>query len=101
LPTKYGLRNLGGIIVVDFIDMERLEHREQVYSSFCEEMKKDPVKTQVYPMSPLGLVELTRKRTRESLSKALTCPCLRVTGGVTLNQKKRLLIEFLELVKRI
>ncbi len=69
------LRNLGGIIVVDFIDMERLEHREQVYSSFCEEMKKDPVKTQVYPMSPLGLVELTRKRTRESLSKTLTCPC--------------------------
>lgn len=69
------LRNLGGIIVVDFIDMERLEHREQVHSSFCEEMKKDPVKTQVYPMSPLGLVELTRKRTRESLSKTLTCPC--------------------------
>jgi ribonuclease G len=69
------LRNLGGIIVIDFIDMERAEHRERVYSTFCEEMKKDPVKTQVYPMSPLGLVELTRKRTRESLSKTLTCPC--------------------------
>lgn len=69
------LRNLGGIIVVDFIDMERVEHREQVYSSFTDELKKDPVKTQVYPMSQLGLVELTRKRTRESLSKTLSGPC--------------------------
>ncbi len=69
------LRNLGGIIVVDFIDMDRAEHREQVYSAFCEELKKDPVKTQVYPMSALGLVELTRKRTRESLSKTLAGSC--------------------------
>lgn len=69
------LRNLGGIIVVDFIDMERPEHREQVYAAFCEELKKDPVKTQVYPMSALGLVELTRKRTRESLSKTLAGSC--------------------------
>ena len=69
------LRNLGGIIVVDFIDMERAEHREQVYTAFSEELKKDPVKTQIYPMSALGLVELTRKRTRESLSKTLTGPC--------------------------
>jgi len=69
------LRNLGGIIVVDFIDMERVEHREQVFAAFNEELKKDPVKTQVYPMSALGLVELTRKRTRESLSKTLTGAC--------------------------
>ncbi len=69
------LRNLGGIIVVDFIDMERTEHREQVFTAFTEELKKDPVKTQVYPMSDLGLVELTRKRTRESLSKTLSGPC--------------------------
>ena len=69
------LRNLGGIIVVDFIDMERPEHRDQVFVSFTEELKKDPVKTQVYPISALGLIELTRKRTRESLSKTLTGPC--------------------------
>lgn len=69
------LRNLGGIIVVDFIDMERPEHRDQVFTAFNDELKKDPVKTQVYPMSALGLVELTRKRTRESLSKTLAGPC--------------------------
>ncbi|MEZ4814197.1 MAG: Rne/Rng family ribonuclease [Bdellovibrionota bacterium] len=69
------LRNLGGIIVVDFIDMDRAEHRDQVFAAFSEELKKDPVKTQVYPISGLGLVELTRKRTRESLSKTLAGSC--------------------------
>lgn len=69
------LRNLGGIIIVDFIDLERTENRERIYNAFVEELKKDPVKTQVFPMSPLGLIELTRKRTRESLSKSLTGPC--------------------------
>jgi ribonuclease G len=69
------LRNLGGIIIVDFIDMERVEHRERVYNSLVEEIQKDPVKCQVFPMTPLGLIELTRKRTRESLSKTLSSPC--------------------------
>lgn len=82
------LRNLGGIIVIDFIDMERPEHREQVYSAFCEELKKDPVKTQVYPMSALGLVELTRKRTRESLSKTLAGPCPTCDGWGRVESKE-------------
>ena len=69
------LRNLGGIIILDFIDMDRSSHRDRIYQSLLEELRKDPVKTNVQPISPLGLIEMTRKRTQESLRQKLTSPC--------------------------
>ncbi len=69
------LRNIGGIIVVDFIDMERSSHRDRIYEAFLEELKKDPVKTNVLPISQLGLIEMTRKRTHESLRRKLMEEC--------------------------
>lgn len=69
------LRNCGGIIINDFIDMEKEEHREQVYSALLEALKKDRAKTNVLPISGLGLVEMTRKRTRDTLSRIMCEPC--------------------------
>ena len=69
------LRNCGGIIIIDFIDMEKEEHRQQVYQSLLEALKKDRSKTNVLPISGLGLVEMTRKRTRDTLTRLMTEAC--------------------------
>ena len=69
------LRNCGGIIIIDFIDMEKKEHRNQVYNSLLEALKKDRAKTNVLPISALGLVEMTRKRTRDTLIRVMCTPC--------------------------
>lgn len=69
------LRDLGGIIVVDFIDMDNPQHRQQVTRVFEEALKRDRAKLKVHSISPLGLVEMTRKRTGESLVSLLTEPC--------------------------
>jgi ribonuclease G len=69
------LRNLGGIIIIDFIDMTDEEHKRQVIRMLEKGLARDHAKTTVYPMSPLGLVEMTRKRTTESLERQLCEPC--------------------------
>ncbi|MBN2109400.1 MAG: Rne/Rng family ribonuclease [Deltaproteobacteria bacterium] len=69
------LRNLGGIIIIDFIDMERKEDREAVVNALQEALKKDRAKTNVANISELGLVQMTRKRVRENLSGHLCDPC--------------------------
>jgi ribonuclease G len=69
------LRNLGGIIVIDLIDMVVPEHKEQVFAALEEEMAKDRAKHKLLNISEFGLVEITRKRTRPSLERTLTQPC--------------------------
>ena len=69
------LRNLGGIIIIDFIDMIDEEHQRQVLRTLEKSLARDHAKTTVYDMSPLGLVEMTRKRTTESLERQLCEPC--------------------------
>jgi ribonuclease G len=69
------LRNLGGIIIIDFIDMQDEEHKRQVLRTLEKALARDHAKTTVYAMSPLGLVEMTRKRTTESLARQLCEPC--------------------------
>lgn len=69
------IRNIGGIIVIDFIDMERLEDREKVFNLLTEELKSDKARTNVLRISELGLVQMTRKRTSESLERQLMEPC--------------------------
>ena len=69
------LRNLGGIIIVDFIDMTRDEHRTAVLAEFRKQLARDRTKTAVSGFTQLGLVEMTRKRTRESLAHMLCEPC--------------------------
>jgi len=74
------IRSLGGMIVVDFIDMDRPQNREKVTRSFNDYLRKDRAKAQVTRISELGLVEMTRKRTRESLLHTLTEPCQHCEG---------------------
>jgi len=74
------LRNLGGIIIIDFIDMTDAEHRRQVLRMLEKSLSKDHARTTVYEMSPLGLVEMTRKRTTESLERQLCEPCPGCSG---------------------
>ena len=69
------LRNLGGIMVLDLIDMTVPEHREQVFAALEEELRRDRAKNKVLSISEFGLVELTRKRSRPSLERQLTQPC--------------------------
>jgi ribonuclease G len=69
------LRNLGGIVIIDFIDMTDEEHKRQVLRMLEKGLQRDHAKTTVYPMSALGLVEMTRKRTTESLERQLCEPC--------------------------
>ncbi|MBI3306219.1 MAG: Rne/Rng family ribonuclease [Candidatus Omnitrophica bacterium] len=70
------LRDVGGIIIIDFIDMERGEHRRSLYKTFKEAVRRDRAKTNILQMSELGLVEMTRQRIRPSLESAVynTCP---------------------------
>jgi ribonuclease G len=75
IARQLRLRNLGGIIIIDFIDMKNEEHRAQVLRAFERELARDPARTHLYPFSPLGLVQMTRKRTRESLGHILCEPC--------------------------
>jgi ribonuclease G len=78
------LRNIGGIVIVDFIDMLDEEHKRQVVRALERSLARDRVKTFIADMSPLGLVEVTRKRTRDSLSYAMRedCPVCRGRGRV-------------------
>ncbi|MEW6261459.1 MAG: Rne/Rng family ribonuclease [Thermodesulfobacteriota bacterium] len=74
------LRNIGGLIVIDFIDMEREANREKVFSALVEALRRDKSKTKVLPMSELGLIEMTRKRTREDIDRLLREPCFYCQG---------------------
>jgi len=69
------LRDLGGILVIDLIDMVESEHREQVFEALKQELKKDRARTKMLSISEFGLVEITRKRSRANLERLLTQPC--------------------------
>lgn len=81
------LRNIGGLVVIDFIDMEKEVNRERVTAAFREALKKDRNKTKVLSMSDLGLVEMTRKRTRESLDQMMCELCFYCQGRGALKAK--------------
>jgi ribonuclease G len=84
IARQLRLRNLGGIIIIDFIDMEEADHRRQVIQALEKALDDDHVKTHISSVSPLGLVEMTRKRTRESLEHLLcqSCPTCEGRGFV-------------------
>jgi ribonuclease E len=74
------LRDIGGIIVIDFIDMESKNNRESVEESFREALARDKTRTQVFPISELGLLEMTRKRVSEGLVEAFSSTCPHCNG---------------------
>jgi ribonuclease G len=96
------LRNLGGIIIIDFIDMVDAEHRRQVLRTLEKSLSRDHARTTVYDFSPLGLVEMTRKRTVESLERQLCEPCHECGGRGTLKTPETVTYEiFREIVRQV
>ncbi|QNP40234.1 ribonuclease G [Lysobacter solisilvae (ex Woo and Kim 2022)] len=96
------LRNLGGIIIIDFIDMTDAEHKRQVLRQLEKSLTRDHAKTTVYEFSPLGLVEMTRKRTTESLERQLSEACHECGGRGTLKTPETVTYEiFREIVRQV
>ena len=94
------LRNLGGIIIIDFIDMSDAEHRRQVLRTLEKSLSRDHARTTVYDFSPLGLVEMTRKRTVESLERQLCEPCHECGGRGTLKTSETVTYEIFREITR-
>lgn len=94
------LRNLGGIIIIDFIDMVDDEHKRQVIRQLEKSLVRDHAKTTVYDMSPLGLVEMTRKRTTESLERQLCEPCPTCAGRGALKTAETITYEIFREITR-
>ncbi|MBN2060205.1 MAG: Rne/Rng family ribonuclease [Deltaproteobacteria bacterium] len=93
-------RNIGGLIVIDFIDMEKHENRERVFLSLKESLEKDKAKTHILRMSELGLIEMTRKRTKENLYRQLSEPCFYCEGKGVLKSKKTICYEIFRDIER-
>jgi ribonuclease G len=87
------LRNLGGIIIIDFIDMEEVENRELIFSTLENELKNDRAKTTILQISKLGLIEMTRKRVKISLEKLMTRTCPYCQGKGTIKNSMTVLSE--------
>lgn len=93
-------RNLGGLIVLDLIDMDRASSREKVRRRLEELLHKDKAKTTLNRISELGLIEMTRKRTRESLGRLLHEPCFYCDGTGQLMSKQTIAYEILRQIRR-
>jgi len=94
------LRNIGGLIVIDFIDMEKEAHREKVHSSLEEALRGDKSKTNVLKISELGLVEMTRKRVRESIGRTLCEPCPYCDGKGYIKSRASMVYEIFRELRR-
>jgi ribonuclease G len=94
------LRNIGGIIVVDFVDMDKEGNRKKVWDAFQKALKRDRARCNVTKISELGLVEMTRKRTRESLMQILTEPCPTCEGSGMVKSAETVAYEVLREVRR-
>jgi ribonuclease G len=94
------MRNLGGIIIIDFIDMENADHRAAVLAELAKALEKDRTRLTVNGFTQLGLVEMTRKRTRESLAHVLCEPCPMCHGRGELKTAQTVCYEILREILR-
>jgi ribonuclease G len=94
------LRNIGGIIIIDFIDMEDEDHREELFSSFKEAVKKDKSRINILKLSEFGLVQMTRKRSCENLSQMMCEPCHYCGGEAVLKSRRTLCYEIFRKISR-
>ncbi|HXG53087.1 MAG TPA: Rne/Rng family ribonuclease [candidate division Zixibacteria bacterium] len=94
------LRNIGGIIIIDFIDMEKESNRKKVYDALKEALKKDKARTNILKISELGLVEMTRQRTRESLENQLLRPCPHCDGRGRIKSPVTIAYDLLRTIKK-
>ncbi len=94
------LRNIGGIIIIDFIDMEDEEHREELFTSFKEAVKKDKSRINILKLSEFGLVQMTRKRSCENLSQMMCEPCHYCGGEAILKSRRTICYEIFRKISR-
>ncbi|MEN8188487.1 MAG: Rne/Rng family ribonuclease [Thermodesulfobacteriota bacterium] len=94
------LRNIGGIIIIDFIDMEDELHREELFTSFKEAVKKDKSRINILKLSEFGLVQMTRKRSCENLSQMMCEPCYYCAGEGTLKSRRTICYEIFRKILR-
>ncbi len=80
IARQLRLRDIGGIIIIDFIDMDRADHQQQVIQALEEELKRDRTRANILGLTQLGLLEMTRKKSRQNLDEALTRPCPHCEG---------------------
>ncbi len=95
------LRNLGGIIIIDFIDMEKPENRQKVFNAFVDMMKKDRVKSTILNISELGLIQMTRKRVRESITRILCEPCPYCDGKGYIKTARTVCYEIMRKIRKM
>ncbi|HHL39720.1 MAG TPA: Rne/Rng family ribonuclease [Deltaproteobacteria bacterium] len=102
IVTQLRLRNIGGIIVIDFIDMAKQSDRERVYNLLKELLKADKARSNILKISELGIVEMTRKRVRESLGQSLCEPCPYCDGNGIIKGKETVVMEiYRDLLKEL
>ncbi len=102
ISRQLRLRNLGGIIIIDFIDMSSEDHKRQVLDALQRNLDKDHAKNKITEVSALGLVEMTRKRTRESLEHILCEPCSACGGRGVLKTAESMCLEiFREIIREV
>ena len=101
IARQLRLRNLGGIIILDFIDMKSDEHKRRVFASLEHALAKDRVKTNINDFSPLGLIEMTRKRTSESLEHIFCSDCEKCHGRGYVKTVETVCYEVLREVLRV
>jgi ribonuclease G len=95
------LRDLGGIIVLDFIDMEEKKNRQKVFQAVEQELRKDRAPSKALQVSDFGLVIVTRKRVKQSLERVLTEPCPYCSGAGTIKSSSTVCYEILTEMKKI
>jgi ribonuclease G len=95
------LRDLGGIIVLDFIDMEEKKNRQKVFQTVEQELRKDRSPSKALQVSDFGLVIITRKRVKQSLERVLTEPCPYCAGSAVIKSSSTICYEILSEVKKI
>lgn len=101
IANQLRLRNIGGIIVLDFVDMDRLQNRRKVWEMFNKALEADRSRCNVTKISELGLVEMTRKRTRESLNQLITEKCPTCDGAGRIRSAETVAFEILRELRRM
>lgn len=94
------LRNIGGIIIIDFIDMEDDSHREQLYATFKEAVKKDKSRNNILKLSEFGLVQMTRKRNSENLHQLMCEPCHNCSGEGMIKSRRTICYDIFRNINR-
>ena len=100
IAEQLRLRNLGGLVIIDFIDMDKESNRRKVYRKLQDVLRKDRAKAHITKISEMGLVEMSRKRTRESLGRLLTAPCESCNGKGYTKSASTVTYEILREIRR-